>query len=527
MSTARRYGQGWGTQTAAITASGSPMSPPNSGMTATEEYNGTSWTAGTAVPSPYKRYNGAGMGATQTAGAIFCGDQNPPPLNTTLEWDGSSWAGGGNYPFSGPLGTGSAGGTLTAGIAMGGPSQGNVVCKYDGSSWTTTTNYPDSKSRIGVAGTQTAAIGFGGQNSSGTTTNAFLFDGSTFTATGSLGVTNSSGSGHYGMGGSSPSTTTVGMFQGDSATEEFNQSATAITAAAWSSGGALNQARRIQGNAGGKDAGLACGGYTSSPNFLNNSEEYDGTSWTEGNNLNTARYGLRALGLQTAAVAVGGQKSGTPTALTTCENYDGSSWTNTGSMNVAREEAAVFGIQTAGVACGGFNGSPLVETNATENFDGSSWTASGTLNSVSYAAMSAGTQTAGVRAGGYLYPSSAYQTFTEEYNGSSWTSVNSMPEGRGSAAPSKNGTQSAWQFSGGRNPGGIVSNTMVYDGTNWATGASISTARTEFDGGGTGSGSGAHLICGGQPGSTPAGVTTTEEFTAETTALNVKTLTQS
>lgn len=104
----------------------------------------------------------------------------------------------------------------------------------------------------------------------------------------------------------------------------------------------LNQARRIQGNAGGKDAGLACGGYTSSPNYLNNSEEYDGTSWTEGNNLNTARYGLRALGLQTAAVAVGGQKSGTPTALTTCENYDGSSWTNTGSMNVAREEPAVL-----------------------------------------------------------------------------------------------------------------------------------------------------------------------------------------
>ena len=61
--------------------------------------------------------------------------------------------------------------------------------------------------------------------------------------------------------------------------EEFNQSSTVITAAAWASGGALNQAKRIHGTAGGKDAGLACGGYAA-PTVLNASEEYDGTSWT-------------------------------------------------------------------------------------------------------------------------------------------------------------------------------------------------------------------------------------------------------
>ena len=318
LNTARRYGQGWGTQTAAITASGSPMSPPNSGMTATEEYNGTAWTAGTAVPSPYVRYNGAGMGAVQTAGAIFCGSQNPPDLNTTLEWDGSSWTGGGNYPFSGPIGTGSAGGTLTAGIAMGGPSQGNVVCKYDGSSWTTTTNYPDSKSRIGVAGTQTAAIGFGGQNSSGTTTNAFLFDGSTFTATGSLGVTNSSGSGHYGMGGSSPSTATVGTFQGDSSTEEFNQSASVITAAAWAAGGSLSTSRRSMhgGQCGLQDAGLAVGGFLGPPGRTGASEEYDGSSWTSGGTAPTkSSRGLA--GIQTAAIEFGGLPSGPASTVAT------------------------------------------------------------------------------------------------------------------------------------------------------------------------------------------------------------------
>ena len=97
---------------------------------------------------------------------------------------------------------------------------------------------------------------------------------------------------------------------------------------------------------------------TSSPEYLNVSEEYDGTSWTEGNNLNTARYGLRGFGIQTAAVAIGGQAQPAPTAIANYESYDGSSWTASGSMNVAREEPGGFGILTAGVATGGFNGDP-------------------------------------------------------------------------------------------------------------------------------------------------------------------------
>ena len=46
-------------------------------------------------------------------------------------------------------------------------------------------------------------------------------------------------------------------------TEEYNnKSANTVTSCSMGqSGGALNQARRIQGNVGGKDAGLAFGGY--------------------------------------------------------------------------------------------------------------------------------------------------------------------------------------------------------------------------------------------------------------------------
>jgi hypothetical protein len=37
-------------------------------------------------------------------------------------------------------------------------------------------------------------------------------------------------------------------------------------------------------------------------------EEYDGTSWTSSNNLNTARTGSAGAGIQTAALAFGGNK---------------------------------------------------------------------------------------------------------------------------------------------------------------------------------------------------------------------------
>jgi hypothetical protein len=39
----------------------------------------------------------------------------------------------------------------------------------------------------------------------------------------------------------------------------------------------------------------------------NVTEEYNGTSWTPGGNLNTGRYALASCGIQTAALAFGGQ----------------------------------------------------------------------------------------------------------------------------------------------------------------------------------------------------------------------------
>jgi hypothetical protein len=51
-------------------------------------------------------------------------------------------------------------------------------------------------------------------------------------------------------------------------------------------------------------------------------ESWNGTSWTEVNDLNTARFGVMATGTQTAALAAGGDSDSANT-----ESWNGTSWT--------------------------------------------------------------------------------------------------------------------------------------------------------------------------------------------------------
>jgi hypothetical protein len=79
-------------------------------------------------------------------------------------------------------------------------------------------------------------------------------------------------------------------------------------------------------------------------------EEYDGSSWTGGGNLNTARNSLAEQVHKHAGLAFGGFG----TALTgVTEEYDGSAWTVGGTLNTARNGLAGCGTQTAGLAFGG------------------------------------------------------------------------------------------------------------------------------------------------------------------------------
>jgi hypothetical protein len=61
--------------------------------------------------------------------------------------------------------------------------------------------------------------------------------------------------------------------------------------------------------AGTQTAGLGFGGYSPAlAKVLNNTQEYDGSTWTDGGNLGNARYRLAGAGIQTAASAFAGDE---------------------------------------------------------------------------------------------------------------------------------------------------------------------------------------------------------------------------
>jgi len=141
------------------------------------------------------------------------------------------------------------------------------------------------------------------------------------------------------------------------------------SAGSWATGGALSSARQKSGGAGTQTAGLIFAG--NGPPLLATSEEYDGSAWTGGGTMGTARYApTNTIGLQTAGLAVGGSNG--VGDFNNTEEYNGSSWSAGGSYPVSKQAMAGAGTQTAGLSCGG--GGNLTTTS---EYGGSSWTAGG------------------------------------------------------------------------------------------------------------------------------------------------------
>ena len=260
--------------------------------------------------------------------------------------------------------------------------------------WAAGGNLNTARIYIGSAGTQTAALGFGGYSTANT------------------GVTE--------------------LYNGTSWTNNPT---------------GLGTARYESAGAGTQTAALAAGGF---PGNKTNTEEYDGSTWTTGGVLTTGRGSLKGTGTQTAALVAGGGISSAVTPSAAAEQYNGTSWTSAGSLT--RSPAKTYGmgsagIQTAALMFGGYNGTgPGGEGANTESYNGTSWTASPNLNTARYVLGGAGTQTAALAFGG---STPAIVGSTELYNGTSWTSnPNSMATARSGLGNA--GTQtSALAFGGG------------------------------------------------------------------------------
>ena len=310
-----------------------------------------------------------------------------------------------------------------------------------------------------------------------------------------------------------------GVPAASNATEEFNITANTITAATWASGGNMATSKQDGAGFGIQTAAIGAGGYVSG--YTNNAQSYDGSSWTAIPNINTTR-SCRGLGTQTSGLIHAGNTPGdTPSAA--AESWNGSSWTSVNSMNTARASVFSMGTFTSGLIAGGGPSS------ATETWDGTNWTSNpSNINTTRRGGMSAGTTSAGLIATGDPLggsPNPETSNATEEWDGSSWTSGNNTITERNGARGF--GLQTFAVITSGFNSGATVQYTTseVYDGTNWATYPSISSGRGNTQEAGVGSPTtSSGMIFGGF---IPGYFTATEEFTDETTSLNLKTITDS
>ena len=100
--------------------------------------------------------------------------------------------------------------------------------------------------------------------------------------------------------------------------------------------------------------------------------------WGSGGSLNTARYSLTGMGTLTDALVAGGNNGSAEVAVV--ENYNGTTWTEVNDLNLARRELASAGTDTASVAFGGIAPPISAGGAVNESWNGSSWTEVNDLN---------------------------------------------------------------------------------------------------------------------------------------------------
>ena len=246
---------------------------------------------------------------TQTAALAF-GSANPGANGLTESYNGTSWTTQPTFSPRNGVAGGGALGTQTATLVIGAIPASTSVESWSGSTWSPSPSLNTGRGNSGVAGTQTAALVFGGR---------------------------------------APDST---------ATESFNGTT-------WTSVNSMNTARWAIGSFGTQTAAIATGGEP--PTAA--TESWDGTSWTTVASSNTVIAGRSGAGIQTAGLAMGGYAV---PATTATELYDGTSWTsNPSGLATARGFAGSGGTQTSAIIFAGYlpaGGGSL--SNATEEWTG-------------------------------------------------------------------------------------------------------------------------------------------------------------
>ena len=285
------------------------------------------WSSGGDINTA--RYNVCGSGASNTAALIFAGYKTPPAVYyaETESYDGTTWTEVADLNRAGGRGNSMGFGSQTSAIIAGGnpPSATALTEQWNGSSWTEVNDLTTGRDTMKGGGTSAGAgITFGG-----------------------------------GIGTPPPSNFYMKL------TETWDGTS-------WTEVADLNIGRQQMGSAnqGSSTANLCIAGELDlpySPRTGAYVESWNGTSWTEVNNVNTARTNGGSAGIQTNALYFGGDPGG----KTNTESYDGTSWTEVADIATARIAGGSSGTGASAFLAGG-NAPPA--SNLTEEWDDPTYT---------------------------------------------------------------------------------------------------------------------------------------------------------
>ena len=445
-----------------------------------ETWDGSSWTEVAEMNTSRTGHNGAGVSASSAL--IFLG---APNRDIAEEWNGSSWTevsdlnNGREYAY----GTG----TTTDAMAAGGRTSPPVSLKtqtehWNGSSWTEIADIATGRILAVGGGTSGSAMFATGQ----TTTNVTISE-------------------EFDIAPPTAAILTEGsIFLSGGLTLKGFGKAAGIPSATWATGGNMNVSSHARGGAGHLNtAALAIG---ADPSPQGQTELYNGTSWTELNDLNVGRRYIATLGTTTLALAAGGANPGGYSAK--AETWDGTNWTAITDINSTRGYFSGAGVYNSAIIMGG---EPTDNDAKVEIWDGSSWTEVSDLNTGVRQFARAGHTGSGdaLKAGGYT--GTAHTANAETWNGSVWTEVGNLNTSRYSLAGDGVSSSQALAFGGYTSTN--VANTESWNGSSWTEVNDLGTARNNLGGAGA-------SVSGLAFGANPASAAT-EEFTADATLSTV------
>ena len=262
-----------------------------------------------------------------------------------------AWASGGDLTTGRSSAAGC--GTQTAGLYFGGePPNTAKTESYNGTAWTEVGDLGGALYSAVGGGTQTAALCVSGTTPPGAITlGVESWNGTSWSGTGdNVNVARTRGL------GSTAGTTTAMLFAGGQVYPTVYGTTETYNGSTWTEVNNMTQDRYFSWGSGTSTAMLAVGGLSPSDAQLALVESWDGTCWSEVNDLNTARGKNSSSGTQTLALCFGGLPG--RTVLT--ESWDGTSWTEVAALSQARAEATGFGTSTASI-CAGDDSTPVDE----------------------------------------------------------------------------------------------------------------------------------------------------------------------